>query len=59
MGESGGKLKKIVKNAKMEESDSSGTKVQILQTCFQPCDENSRVLEVNWMKKGVKWVKYN
>ena len=44
---------------KMEESESPRTKVQILQTCFQPCDEDSRVLEVNWMKKGVKGMKYS
>ena len=42
----------------MEESESSGTKVQIFKSCIKPHDEDLRVLEANWMKKGFKGMKY-
>lgn len=43
---------------KIEENESSRTNVQIFKSCVEPNDKDLRVLEVNWLKEDVKWMKY-
>lgn len=43
---------------KVKGNESSRTKVKIHKSCVKPNDKDLRVLEVNWMKKEVKGVKY-